>query len=189
MLHWLMLLGLMNPAALAEEAKREIAETRQEQDQIQRERERAMHLRPVPAAGAPVIVRGAGFYSRRSRLTTKGIYNAAKPADGMSYENDIRLSFACSDAGVIGTIPAKFKNIQWKIKGDAPITDIQKGLVQTDEGGLAIIKVNSNLKDLEGISIAVEIEGQKLNVLLGTGPYVFEGLPMSICKLPKAINN
>lgn len=179
-----MVLGLVGAPVLAEEPVREIAETRQDQDTIQRERERSMNLRPAPMI-VPMIDRGAGFYSTRSHLTDNSTIKMPSPADGMSYDNDLRLAFACSESGVVGSIPAKFKNITWKIKGNAPTTNIQKGIVQTDQQGLAIIKINSNLKDLEGVSFVVGIGDEKLNVLAGNGPYTFEELPMSICKQPQ----
>lgn len=186
MLSWVMVIGFLAVPALAEEPARDIAETRQEQDTIQRERERGNHLRPVPGVQA-MVDRGAGFYSTRSFLNDNSKLKTASPnADGLNYENDLRLAFACSESDVVGTIPAKYKNITWKIKGNASTTNIQKGIVQTDQQGLAIIKINSNLKDLEGVSIAVGIGEEKLNVLLGNGPYSFDELPMSVCKASKA---
>lgn len=185
MLSLVMVLGLIGAPALAEEPVRDIAETRQEQDAIQRERERSGNFRPTQEV-VPMVDRGAGFYSTRSRVTDKSAVQMPGPADGLSYNNDLRLQFACSESGVVGSVPAKFKNITWKIKGNAPTTNIQKGIAQTDQEGLAIIKINSNLKDLEGVSFAVGIGEEKLNVLAGNGPYSFEELPMSICKLSQA---
>lgn len=123
--------------------------------------------------GAPVLAEEPAAQDR--------IADFASTAKGSDYDNDLRLAFSCSEAGAGGAVPAKFKNITWKIKGNAPTTDIQKGIVQTDQQGQAVIKINSTLKDLDGVSFVVGIGEEKLNVLAGNGPYIFEELPMSVC--------
>lgn len=103
------------------------------------------------------------------------------------YDNDLRLAFSCPDAGGEASVPANLKNVTWKIKGKAPTTNIQKGLVQTDQDGVATIKINSDTKDLEGVSIVIGIGEEKVNVLVGNGPYTFDELPMSACKHSEAL--
>lgn len=121
---------------------------------------------------SPVMAGAAGF-------------NATQVAS--DYDNDLRLAFSCPGADGEASVPAKLKNITWKIKGNAPTTNVQKGLVQTDQDGLATIKINSDAKDLEGVSIVIGIGEEKLNVLVGNGPYTFDELPMSACKLSGAL--
>ncbi|MBS1972422.1 MAG: hypothetical protein JSU04_19105 [Bdellovibrionales bacterium] len=180
MLRLILLLSLLSPVVHAQEEKRVIAETRQEQDQIQRERERGMHLRPQLGNSWPAQENGPGFYPTQSRLTgSGGFMKNSEP--GMNFTNDLRWSFGCSGAGVVGEIPAKFKNVTWRIKGKAPTTNIDKGITQTDQGGLAVVVINSNLKDLSEVTFELTIEGQTKTVVAGTGPYVFSDLPMSAC--------
>lgn len=142
----------------------------QDAEQIQRERERAMHLRPV-VAGEPTKERGTGFYVNQT---------------GLNFINDLRWSFACSDSSITGEIPAKFKNVTWRIKGKAPTTNIEKGIVQTDQSGVAMIIVKSNLKDLSGVTFELNIENQALTMVAGEGPYSFTNLPLAACRLPKS---
>lgn len=180
MLRWLLILSLVSPVVRAQEEIRYVAETRQEQDQIQRERERAMHMRAQPGTPFPPQENGPGFYPKQSRLTgSGGLFKNSEP--GLNFTNDLRWSFGCSGEGVVGEIPAKFKNVTWRIKGKSPTTNIDKGITQTDQGGLAVVVINSNLKDLSEATFELTIEGQIKTVVAGTGPYVFSDLPMSVC--------
>lgn len=180
MLRWLLVFSFLVSFAHAQEDKRGVAETRQEQDQLQRERERPMYLRTQPETPWPTQENGPGFYPKQSSLTgSGGIFKKSEP--GLNFTNDLRWSFGCSGSGVVGEIPAKFKNVTWRIKGKAPTTNIDKGITQTDQGGLAVVVINSNLKDLSEVTFELTIEGQTKTVVAGTGPYVFSDLPMAAC--------
>ncbi len=185
MFRGILVLSLLSSVVNAQMEKRGVAETRQEQDQIQRERERGMHLRARPETPWPAQESGPGFYPTQSRQTgSGGVFKASEP--GLNFTNDIRWSFGCSGEGVVGVIPAKFKNVTWKIKGKAPTTNIDKGITQTDQGGLAVVVIKSNLKDLSEVPFELTIEGQTKTVVAGTGPYVFLDLPMSACVSAKS---
>jgi len=149
------------------------AETRQEMDQQERD-----HMSPVmrgQVQGTRAEERGPGFYVGSSKQTS-----------GLSYSNDIRWLFGCGDMTIAGEIPAKFKNVTWRIKGKAPSTNISKGIVQTDQEGVAFVHIQSNLKDLSSVMFELEIENQTRTMVTGEGPYKFQDLPLSVCKTPKS---